>query len=211
MSKSTQESLNEALSAAVDGEAEEFELRRVLNAAAKDPELRARWARMHLIGSVVRGEATRPGSAEARGLDVGGNPAQGEASGSYLRRVAASSRRAGPVTGVAVAAVVVIAVALATLDTGQPVVDNSLVAVTEPSDATAEVAATQDPSTVAGEAGETGLAAPPQLASVPSEADLARAREYLVQHAHQTSFTTPTPGMPHVKVLAVSSTESEER
>lgn len=211
MSKSTQESLNEALSAAIDGEAEELELRRVLNAAGKDPELRAKWERMHLIGSVVRGEATRSGSAEGHGLDIGENPAQGEAVGSYLRRMAASGRWAGPVTGVAVAAAVVIAVALDTLDTGQPVVDTALVAVTESSDTTTEVAAAQVPSAVAEEIGETGLAAVPQLASVPSEADLARAREYLVQHAHQTSFTTPTPGMPHVKVLAVSSTESEER
>lgn len=210
MSKSTQESLNEALSAAIDGEAEELELRRVLNAAGKDPELRAKWERMHLIGSVVRGEATRPGSAEGHGLDMGGNPAQGEASGAYLRRLAASGRWAGPVTGVAVAAAVVAAVALDTLDTEQPAVDTSFVAVTESSGTSTEVAA-EVPSAVAGEIGATGLAAVPQLASVPSEADLARAREYLVQHAHQTSFTAPTPGMPHVKVLAVSSTESEER
>ena len=214
MSKSTQESLNEALSAAVDGEAEELELRRVLNAAGKDPELRAKWERLHLVRSIVRGEATRPDSAEGHGLDIGGDPAEGEASGSYvrrLRRMGTSGRWTGPVTGIAVAAAVVIAVALDTLDTGQPEADAPLVAVSGPADPTIEVASTEVPSTVGGDADETELGAVPQLASVPSEADLARAREYLVQHAHQTSYMTPTPGMPHVKVLAVSSTEAEER
>ena len=59
MTESTRESLHEALSAAVDGEAEELELRRVLNAVERDPELRAKWERLHLIGDVMRGEATR--------------------------------------------------------------------------------------------------------------------------------------------------------
>ena len=210
MSKSTQESLNEALSAAVDGEAEELELRRVLNAVGKDPELRAKWERMHLIGSVVRGEATRPDGAEGHGVDIGDDSAEGEATGSYLRRMGSSGRWAGPVTGIAVAAAVVIAVALDTQNTGQPGGEAPLVAVSGPSETTTE-ASMEIPSAVAGESDETELVAVPQLASVPSEADLARAREYLVQHAHQTSFMTPTPGMPHVKVLAVSSTEAEER
>jgi sigma-E factor negative regulatory protein RseA len=50
------ERLRQSLSAVVDGEADAFELRRVLDELERDPELRAAWMRYHLIGSVIRGE-----------------------------------------------------------------------------------------------------------------------------------------------------------
>ncbi len=50
------ETLKEALSAVIDGEADEFELRRVLDEIAKDASLARSWERYHLIGSVLRGE-----------------------------------------------------------------------------------------------------------------------------------------------------------
>ena len=50
------EKLKEALSAVIDGEADEFELRRVLDELPKDPALRASWERYHLIGAALRGE-----------------------------------------------------------------------------------------------------------------------------------------------------------
>ena len=53
------EKLRESLSAVVDDEADEFELRRVLDELAKDPGLKASWARYHMIGTVLRGEYTR--------------------------------------------------------------------------------------------------------------------------------------------------------
>ncbi len=46
----------EALSAAMDGEADELELRRVLDAAAEDPELQGTWKRFHATSAVMRGE-----------------------------------------------------------------------------------------------------------------------------------------------------------
>ena len=46
----------EALSAAVDGEADDLELRRMLDAAADDPELQEAWQRYHSIGASMRGE-----------------------------------------------------------------------------------------------------------------------------------------------------------
>ena len=61
MAETTRESLNEALSAAIDSEAEELELRRVLNALERDPELCAKWERLHLIGDVMRGAKMRLG------------------------------------------------------------------------------------------------------------------------------------------------------
>ena len=40
----------------MDGEANDFELRRVLDEARSNPELRGYWHRQHLLGSVIRGE-----------------------------------------------------------------------------------------------------------------------------------------------------------
>lgn len=50
------EQLNEFLSAAADGEAEAFELRRVLDEAKRDANLASTWERYHLIGHGIRGE-----------------------------------------------------------------------------------------------------------------------------------------------------------
>ena len=51
------EQLRESLSAAMDGEADAFELRRVLDESRNDPELRALWHRQHLVRSVMQGES----------------------------------------------------------------------------------------------------------------------------------------------------------
>lgn len=51
------EQLRESLSAAMDNEADAFELRRVLDEASADPELREQWHRMHILRDVLRGEA----------------------------------------------------------------------------------------------------------------------------------------------------------
>jgi sigma-E factor negative regulatory protein RseA len=50
------EKLKESLSAVMDGEADEFEIKRVLNEASSNPELMSRWHRYHLIGHLVRSE-----------------------------------------------------------------------------------------------------------------------------------------------------------
>jgi len=62
------EQLRQSLSAVVDGEADAFELRRVLDELDRDPELRAAWDRYHLIGSVIRGERTVRSHSAAREL-----------------------------------------------------------------------------------------------------------------------------------------------
>ena len=48
--------MNESLSALVDGEADELEIRRVLNQMEQDDELHQRWNRYQLMGAVMRGE-----------------------------------------------------------------------------------------------------------------------------------------------------------
>ncbi|MDH3643557.1 MAG: sigma-E factor negative regulatory protein [Gammaproteobacteria bacterium] len=50
------EKLRESLSATIDDEADEFELRRVLDEMEKDDRLRVIWERYHLIGALMRRE-----------------------------------------------------------------------------------------------------------------------------------------------------------
>ena len=63
------EKMLEALSAAVDDEAGKFELRRLLDEAGRNGELRGAWMRYHAIGAVLRGEWQSGGSASRRRVD----------------------------------------------------------------------------------------------------------------------------------------------
>ena len=60
--KKMSEKLKESLSAVIDGEADEFELRRVLDEIGKDAELAMSWERYHMIGSVMRRERVARGN-----------------------------------------------------------------------------------------------------------------------------------------------------
>ena len=51
------EQLKESLSAAIDDEADAFELRRVLDEASSNSELREKWHRMHLLRDILRDDA----------------------------------------------------------------------------------------------------------------------------------------------------------
>ena len=51
------EQLRESLSAAMDGEADAFELRRVLDEAGNDDELREQWHRFHVMRDLMRDSA----------------------------------------------------------------------------------------------------------------------------------------------------------
>lgn len=48
--------MNESLSALLDGEADELEVRRLLNQSEQDDELRNTWQRYQMIGAAMRGE-----------------------------------------------------------------------------------------------------------------------------------------------------------
>ncbi|MDP2506806.1 sigma-E factor negative regulatory protein [Oceanobacter sp. 3_MG-2023] len=48
--------MNESISALVDGEADELEVRRALNQLEQDEELRERWSRYQLMGALMREE-----------------------------------------------------------------------------------------------------------------------------------------------------------
>ena len=118
------EKLRQSLSAAIDDEADAFELRRVLDELGRDPELRILWDRYHLIGSVLRGDR-KPVPSDLRervwhaletdsDLPAAASPPVPEAAASAEVAVspAKTASRAGRYTGFAVAASVAFAVVL---------------------------------------------------------------------------------------------------
>lgn len=115
------EKLRESLSAVMDGEADEFELRRVLNEIEQDPELKALWDRYHEASAVFKREyAIGSGQLRDRVWEAlgGGRMNDQEAADTDMDDpdVEAVSRRPwwGPATGFAVAATVALAVVVGT-------------------------------------------------------------------------------------------------
>ena len=201
----SEQSLNESLSAAIDGEADELELRRVLNAVDEDPYLRAKWQRLHLIGGVMRrqtpsvvGSRLPVWPADFEAYDSQGDaadelgvpgptpePSAGEREGRAPRMGESGSRRFGG-RWLATAGSAVLATAAALM----------VVLYFGPDEATeAEPAiadATQQPAH--------------GLASEPTDLDLQRANAYIYQHARGTSIGARPAAMPFVKELSTAPT-----
>ena len=163
----SEQSLNESLSAAVDSEAKELELRRVLQAVDADAELRAKWQRMHLIGSVLRNEAipavlapVPAWTADDQQGESRESPPDGRTDeAAEVQESSRSPRRwVAPVGGAALAAAAALVVVLYF---GNAPEDAPGPAVAERPDALAH-----------------------GLDSVPTELDLQRANAYIYQH-HQ--------------------------
>lgn len=196
------EQLKESLSAVMDGEADEFEIRRVLNEAATDPELRGVWERYHLVRSVMRGEGrttTRMESLTSRlwaqidrenaggADDATGVAVESSNSNESRSRIGAWGQR---IAGVAVAAGVAAAVIFG-FRTPQDSTIPAEVAVVEP----ATPAAT---ATVFGDDARDGSAA------VPAALDVQRAHAYMLHHAHHVALNNRSV-VPFVKVAAFES------
>lgn len=60
MTEGRKHTLDESISALVDGENSELDLRRVLKNSSDDAHVRETWKRYHLAGAVIRGEKTLP-------------------------------------------------------------------------------------------------------------------------------------------------------
>ncbi len=113
------EKLRESLSAIVDDEADEFELRRVLDELEKNPELKRSWDRYHLIGTVMRNEhsdrAVALRARVRRALDMEQMQGVKDADEPVVAPAAGGEARTpwlGRLTGLAVAASVALAVVL---------------------------------------------------------------------------------------------------
>ena len=105
----------ESLSALMDGEADELEVRRILNQLDKDDELRGKWKNYHLMGSLMREESfdsidLTQGINQA--LDGVNSPINHEAPQLKEQNTVSAAKPAWykPLTSVAVAASVTLAV-----------------------------------------------------------------------------------------------------
>ena len=163
------EKLKQSLSAVMDGEADEFETRRVLDEIQRDDALREMWERYHMVSSVMRGETLAPKAAKARfwaALDGDEAPAVEEV---VVDRAPLPQRRKhlGRVAGVAVAATVA-AVVIVTFGLPQETSRAPELAAVPP------VAVT--------------VPAREALATIVSARDWRRTNAYMLQHAQSTSM-----------------------
>ncbi len=189
------EQLKESLSAVMDGEADEFEIRRVLNEAAMDPELRGVWERYHLVRSVLRGETQSGQRMDMltarlwRQIDADANTAEpseaGAAHEGERSRWGVWSQR---IAGVAVAAGVATAVIVGFGSDERASTSAPEVAVVEPV-APAAVTPVEDESVGPG---------------VPASLDLQRAHAYMLHHARHVALNNRS-SVPFVKVAAFES------
>ncbi len=173
------EKLKEALSAVVDDEADEFELRRVLDEVGKNPELKATWNRYHLVSALLRAERTSSGEElrervwAALELAEGDAPAaDAEPAPLEVDPAPAGRRRVNQLTGLAVAA----AVALAVLLVGVTLEDPETSRTPE----LADVAPAGAPSAVVPSAGI-------------SAAEQARLQALILAHTQQVGMNQPGP------------------
>jgi sigma-E factor negative regulatory protein RseA len=224
------EKLKESLSAVMDGEADEFEIKRVLNEASSNPDLKTRWHRYHLIGAVLRSElAGQDGPSAPRVIcadpehllariwrDVESDAFDVTLDADGNERAAATDGRRAAATAPAVAA----AASSATGDgprarrgwfgplTGVGVAASVALAVVigfggneGPMPAEQSYAATP-----------AGLPAPAFTAARavtdrheiegPSQADRHRMQAYMLHHVHHTSLNNQASVVPFVKVAA---------
>lgn len=171
--------LKESLSAVIDGEADEFELRRVFDEAARNNELTETWHRYHLISTIMCGE--EPASPSLRDSVLQAMSDESEqleneglslVSGSDVIAVdksASKGRRSGalgPVLGMAVAAAVAMAVVVF-VDPGS----NS-----------------ELPTLADNPALELATPASTTLASDTRDEDTQRTQAYLIHHVQQTAM-----------------------
>jgi sigma-E factor negative regulatory protein RseA len=190
------EQLKESLSAVMDGEADEFEIRRVLNETADDPELRGVWERYHLVRSVMRGEGRMRGADRLSArfwtqVDAGDEVPLG------VVEVAARKPRSNWMTwgqrvaGVAVAAGVAAAVIIGYRTDEAAKAPPAQVAVVEQPAPSDSIALFDDEM---------------RLQSLPAALDLQRAHAYMLHHAHHVALNNRSV-VPFVKVAAFESTK----
>jgi sigma-E factor negative regulatory protein RseA len=183
--------LKESLSAVMDGEADEFEIRRSLDEVSNDPALRGVWERYHLVGSVLRGEPR--GTANSLGerfwKRVDGDEFADDIVESTFTAPSPKPRWSQwgqRVAGVAVAAGVAAAVIVGFRVDQTPNVESAKVAVVEPTVPPASMALFDD---------ET------RGQAMPAALDVQRAHAYMLHHARHVALNNRSV-VPFVKVAA---------
>ncbi|UTW47253.1 sigma-E factor negative regulatory protein [Bacterioplanoides sp. SCSIO 12839] len=185
--------IKESLSALVDGETDELEVRRVLNELDKDSELKDTWKRYQLMGSLMREESVSPAQLEGVDLSKGimqaieGEPMdevparQGETSHSAQ---AVTPRRFNWLASGAVAASVTLAVLLG-VRLNSDIQQQELVA-----DAQAPVVENQQ------------VASAPDMTPEQLEQAQRKLQEYVLQHTENAALNTGRGMMPFARVAS---------
>ena len=180
------EQLRESMSAAIDDEADAFELRRVLDEASVDDDLREEWHRMHLIRDLLQDEMCNysPGLREAvwQGLL---NDDQQDENTAELRSVetgSAEKNQANPwigrITGVAVAVTAAVLVLI-----------NGGVLDEEPGLAINETYETPSTTVFAGAGNDpSGGSLAPVMYRQATDADLHRQYGFMMHHIQQRAM-----------------------
>lgn len=191
--------MNESLSALVDGETDELEVRRLLNELDKDEELRATWQRYQTIGAVMRGEAASSVDL-SRGImqAIEGEPMD-EVAQPLTAPVAAASGRMRWLASAAVAASVTLAVLLGV--NGLQNDDSMMLA-----DGKGAAPVVQAPVTVT----QLAVADSEPLDAQQLEEAQRKLQEYVLQHTEQATVPASQGLMPYARVVNFA-TEEEKR
>ncbi len=171
------EKFNEFVSAMLDDEADEFEIRRVLGEIAGNSDLKSTWSRYHVISSVLK----REGISNLEELDIG-DTSSGDIESSSGRKNLGDrtlNRRRLLSRGTLVASLAAAIAALAIIIT------------------------INDEGTTQVELADTLVMPDPIVTDdrVPAESDIRRAEAYLIQHAQHVSMNSSAAPIPFVKVI----------
>jgi negative regulator of sigma E activity len=187
--------LKEFLSAAMDDEADEFELRRLLDEASEDESLHAVWRRYHLVRSVLqqgrfglRADPAQSIDSLWRRIDAGEGLDE-----HVVAEVGSAPSWVGRIAGAAVAATVALAIVLGfNLAEQDPLGSEDMLAGLQ--------SWTLGQPTEQVDVQDAG--ARPALAEFPSRVDMQRMRAYMLHHAQHTSMYHQPGTVPFVKVAA---------
>lgn len=171
------EKFNEFVSAMLDDEADEFEIRRVLGEIAGNSDLKSTWSRYHVISSVLK----REGLSNLEELDIG-DASSGDIGSSFSRKTLGDRtlnrpwlRSRGTLVASLAAAIAALAIIITINDEGNTQVE------------LADTLVMPDPIVTDDR--------------VPAESDIRRAEAYLIQHAQHVSMNRSAAPIPFVKVI----------
>ncbi|GAB5414570.1 MAG: hypothetical protein Cons2KO_21730 [Congregibacter sp.] len=189
----------ETLSAMLDDEAQELELRRVLRDLDTQPELKAQWGRMHAVRSAMHNEPPMPapGFLDAIRAAIDEEPVQRRANGGFLRTV-------GSFAVAASVAFVVVVGGQQLLETSAPGADQMARVAPLPVGVVNTVGAVPVQASY-------GTSAVPTLQPADRTAyrELARQRlrRYSQEHAEHASLNTPAGMLPFARVPVIEGQE----
>ena len=203
------ERINESLSALVDGETDELEVRRLLNQLESDDGMRQTWHRYQMIGALMRDEPAvnvdlSRGIAQAiagEPMDEVSRPAEQASSADEPQVVEKHSRFRWLASG-AVAATVTLAVLVGVRMTGNAPGEMQMAeqsqTVNVPAAVVAQADKTEQPVILA----DASELSPEEL-----EAAQRKLQEYVMQHTEQAAMSNAGGVMPYARVVNFESEE----